>query len=533
MTPGLARGPPFPAKAKKNAIVAIASVERPSVPRVVGECDIDVAALGQVQGAKGHAVRGHHWDGDEIWTWSQGGRAGINPPDEIEGWDLDSGVEVLENGLEDLSAEDHEDEGGVLLDKKDNQALSRTLHNQFVDGEDASPFEKLNTEEKNMTTKGRSDLENTEVHLAQVTTEIDEAFMNAFLYGVHRQRNDKEDSHRNLKFPVPQSLFMSNLVLPYLPIWTPAQATALQIKKTSWKNAKKFIKALDKQKLLKSKDRDGGETVVVDIDFDSPSVQSFVPYKLPRMDTRGADGNIGGRATDAGSPSADQSVGQRLSKLTLFRPKEQLSQFFEDSNASVKQLYLSSELRSITTSYIESENLVSATNKRLVNLNPILANAVFDGKSRIDSEVLAKGTVPRDALIDRILESCAPFWAILRNEETRETVKAKAGHVPKIQLTYETRSGNKTVTKISGVEVFHISPQPLADELQKTCASSTSISQLAGSSPKSPIQEILVQGPQQDAVLKALEKRGVQKQWIEIVNKTKGRKKHQLGKGEA
>lgn len=365
-------------------------------------------------------------------------------------------------------------------------------------------------------------------------TEIDEAFLNAFRYGVHRQRNNKKaDSNRNVKFPVSQSLFISNLVLPNLPIWTPAQATAFQIKKTSWKNAKKFIKALDKQKLLKSKDRDGGETVVVGIDFDSPAFQSFVPYKLPRKDTTGADGSGGGgNATDLGNSSVDHSVGQRLTKLNLFRPKEQLSQVFEGSNASLKQLYLSSELRPIIASYIESENLVSATNKRLVNLNPILANAVFDGKSRIDSEVLAKGTVPRDALIDRILESCAPFWAILRNEETREDVKARAGHAPKIQLTYETRSGNKTVTKISGVEVFHIPPQPLADELQKSCASSTSVSQLAGSSPKSPVQEIIVQGPQQDAVLKAMEKRGVHRQWIEIVNKTKGRKKHQAGIGE-
>lgn len=226
------------------------------------------------------------------------------------------------------------------------------------------------------------------------------------------------------------------------------------------------------------------------------------------------------------SSSGDDSIGQRLSKLILFRPKEQLSEAFEATNASVKHLYLSTELRSIITSYINSEGLVSATNTRFVKLNPFLANAVFDGQSSIDSEILAKGVVPRDALIDRILESCLPFWAILRNEETRETVKAKAGHVPKIHLTYETRSGNKTVTKISGVEAFHISPQFLADELQKTCASSTSVNQLAGSSPKNPVQEIMVQGPQKDAVFKAFENRGVHKQWIEVLNKRKGRNKN-------
>lgn len=283
---------------------------------------------------------------------------------------------------------------------------------------------------------------------------------------------------------------------------------------------------MDKQKILRSKDRDGGETVVLDIDFDVPSIESFVPYKLPKKESAGAEtGGGGAGAAIVASSSGDNSIGQRLSKLILFRPKEQLSQVFEVSNANIKHLYLSTELRSIVTSYIESEDLVSATKKRFVKLNPVLANAVFDGQSSLDGEILEKGVVPRDALIDRILESCNPFWAILRNDETRETVKAKAGHAPKIYLTYETRSGNKTVTKISGVEAFRISPQPLADELQKVCASSTSVNQLAGSSPKNPVQEIMVQGPQKDAVFKALEKRGVPKQWIEVLNKTKGRNK--------
>ena len=104
-------------------------------------------------------------------------------------------------------------------------------------------------------------------------------------------------------------------------------------------------------------------------------------------------------------------------------------------------------------------------------------------------------------------------------------MKARSGNAPKIQITLETRSGNKTVTKLSGVEVFHINPQSLAEELQKACASSTSVGHLTGSSPKNPVQEIMVQGPQKDAVMKALEKRGVNRHWVEIMDKTKGKKK--------
>ena len=121
--------------------------------------------------------------------------------------------------------------------------------------------------------------------------------------------------------------------------------------------------------------------------------------------------------------------------------------------------------------------------------------------------------------------NCSPFWAILRGDETIEQVKARAGPPPSLQIVLETRSGNKTVTRVSGVEVYHISPTGLAEELQKSCASSTSVGQLVGSSPKTPIMEVLVQGPQSAAVIKALEKRGVHRQWIEVVDKTKGKKR--------
>lgn len=316
-------------------------------------------------------------------------------------------------------------------------------------------------------------------------------------------------------------------MLPFLPITNSSQAASLQIKKTSWKTARKFIKALDKAKIAKSKDRDGGECVMLEIDFDHAQVTSFKPYKLPKKDTPGADSGGGGagKATGADSSPNDDSIGQQLKLINLLRPKSQLAPIFEASNADARALYLPSELRPIVTSYIDTENLVSETNKRLIKIDPILANAVFDNSTPLDREVLTKGTVPRDVLIERIISSCSPFWILLHNAETRETARAKAGHSPKIHITLETRSGNKTVTKLSGVEAFHINPHPLAEELQKACAGSASVNQLVGSSPKKPVLEIVVQGPQRDAVVRALEKRGVSRQWVEVLDKTKGKKK--------
>ena len=509
MIPGLARGPPFPAKAVKNATVAVASLEKPSVPMVVGTCEIDVKALSQVQGVKGRAVSSIHWDGDEIWAWSQSGKLGGSAPEHIEGWDDRGDVGALSQAIRDMHLEDSDierEDGGVALNVDPDHPQPRNERNLHADGEETEAFEKISVDHKEMSTK-----------------DVDACFRNAFLFAIYeQQRGHKDDRNHGLSFPIPQSLFISNLVLPYLPTLTTEDSNALQIKKTSWKNARKFIKALEKEKLLKSKDRNGGETVVQDIDFNDPAITNFIPYKLPKKDVVKAEASdVNGNA----NAPADISIGQTLQRLSLLKPKEKLAPLFQSGSTASRTLYLPTELRPLISAYLEAENLISSTNKRLVNLNPFLANAVFDTPSSLDREVLAKGSVPRDALLDRIIQSCTIYTAVLRNDDTRADAKPKAGPAPSIKILLETRSGNKTVTKVSGVEAFYISPQLLADDLQKTCASSTSVGQLVGSSPKSPVMEIMVQGPQKEAVVKALERRGVHRLWIEVLDKTKGKKR--------
>ncbi|TIA53353.1 hypothetical protein D6C77_08155 [Aureobasidium pullulans] len=507
MTPGLANGPPFNQKATKGAVVAIASLEQPSVPVAVGACLIDISSLGAVQGSRGHAVQTMHWAGDEIWSYSNSNKAGLNPPESIQGWLASKGDEekLVEQAADLDIDDDDEDQGGVNLDKSpaDRPDPSEGL------GEDASADDGLieKVEIKDMTTK-----------------EIDDAFRKAFLYGVyHYKETNSNQSNFGLEYPLTQSFVMSNLVQPFLPAYTPEQANSLQIKKSSYKNIKKFIKSLDKAKIVKTKERDQHETIILDVDFNDASIQNFTPYRLPKKET--AAGTALGRGNKATSEldTSDASIGQKLEKLQYYKLKERMLPLFESAGATSHSLFTAAELKPLITSYIESENLVNAKNKRLVTLNPTLANAVFDGSTSLDKEVLAKGSVPRDALIDRVLQASTPHYAIIRNNDP--TTKPKSGAAPKIKITLETRSGNKTVTKISGVEVYFIPPQALADELRKMCAGSSSVEQLHGSSPKAPVMEIMIQGPQKDAVLKALDKRGVRPAWVEFVDKTKGKKK--------
>lgn len=158
MTPGLSRGPPFPSRATKGSIVAIASLERPSVPEVVGVCEIDVASLQKVQGAKGHAVRGQHWTRDELWAWSQGGKSGGNVPDAIEGWDTSYSASIPDDKVKNLTIKELSDdgeEGGVLLSQTTEDNTMGKRHNSFVEGEEAAPLEEAKLKGKEFSTKGK------------------------------------------------------------------------------------------------------------------------------------------------------------------------------------------------------------------------------------------------------------------------------------------------------------------------------------------------------------------------------------------
>lgn len=102
-------------------------------------------------------------------------------------------------------------------------------------------------------------------------------------------------------------------------------------------------------------------------------------------------------------------------------------------------------------------------------------------------------------------------------------VKAVAGQPPKITITVEHKRG-KVMTRIVGVERFGIDPVGLGEELRVLCASSASVASVVGSSPKNPVMEVMVQGPQEKTVRARLEERGVPGRCIVCVE-GKGKKK--------
>lgn len=494
MIPGLfkEKATSWDPRATTGAVVAVAGISKDTVPMWVGTCETDVSKLGDdLRGHKGVAVKGLHWAGDELWTWKPVGSGGQKTPDHLDGWKgLTQDVANAVSGITLKEGDVLEDDGGAPLEKvSDDRGLRR---------EDLAE----EVEEQEPTTK-----------------EVDDAFHQAFLYAVHKAKSNGSAPPYGFDFPIQPSLLISNMIQPNLRV----QNQHYNIKKTSWKNAKKFIKHLDKSKLLKSKDRNGGETVILDIDFDDVQVTSFRPYPLPKPKASNASASQEQAQTSSVS-SSDPSVGQRITIKTVYRASSKLVPMLLPSKT---EFYNAQQISSALKSYIEQHPELGGQGTASIKLDPFIANSILGSNpSPEDNRAIAAGRIAKGSLQKRVLEDshlCQPFHIIARSAAALEA-KPKAGPAPKIHIAIEKRTGTKVVTKIWNLEPFSIDPQLLAPELQKKCAGSASAGQLTGGKPG--LLEVVVQGDQHKVLVSdVLPKRGIDPKWVDFVDKTKSKKK--------
>lgn len=258
---------------------------------------------------------------------------------------------------------------------------------------------------------------------------------------------------------------------------------------------------------------------MIDIDWNDDRIKGFVPYKLP----------IPAPAAASSSTSTTSSGGATgpLKVLDLYKPTPKLFPILDAINANPKQIYPPTDLKSLFSTYLAQETTPHPTNRRLVTLNPLLANTLLSpSTSPEDRASLSSNSAKRDHLTQSFLALCSPYYAVLKPGETYPSggVKAAAGQPPKITITVEHKRG-KVMTRIVGVERFGIDPGALGEELRVLCASSASVAAVTGCSPKNPLMEVMVQGPQGGSVRARLEAKGVPGRCIVCVDGKGGGKK--------
>ena len=200
------------------------------------------------------------------------------------------------------------------------------------------------------------------------------------------------------------------------------------------------------------------------------------------------------------------------------------SEILANRKTRTKDFYTSAEVKAIMGKYLEKENLISTTNKRVVKTDLNISSILLNPNLPEDREALRTGVTKRDYLGEKLLKACSPYYRVL-HPSADESSKPKSGAPPKVSIIMESRQGKKTVTKVSGLEPFGIDAKSAAEVLQRACAGSASVGLLNGSSPKTPVMEIVLQGSHKKAVVEFLEKKGVLGKLVVVSDKTGGKKK--------
>ncbi|KAK9475052.1 uncharacterized protein V1510DRAFT_436142 [Dipodascopsis tothii] len=480
MLPGLI--PPFAPEAVRGRVVAIAAESARSVPLAVGVLDMDLKGVTRTVGTHGKAAFTVHSVGDELWEMAGGNTRLVVPATlDVSRPAAATGDPVPAEALAELSVAD------AAADAAAATAASVSASVPAAVSADVSAAASADVS---------TDAADEPAADEPSTDDIDECFRRALLLTIH---NTDSGLNGDITLPITSSSLISAYILPRLPSTHPA----VQLKKTSWKKAGKFLKAMEREGLVRLKDKAGDVLVTAMTARAHPAFAEFRVYRPPKPRTAG-----GPAETAAGAAALGLQVSE------LFQPRDKAGPVFSAVGEDPRALYSGAELRDVLTRYFEAEGLVEADNPRNVRLDPVLAHL-------LSATATGRASVPRDQLVERFREACQPMHKIVRGHEDAAAVRAARGPLPHVQVAVALKQGHK-VTRVSGLEAFKLDPAELAEELRVECASSTTVGKVT---PSSKLHEVVVQGPQAKAVVRVLGRHGVRPAWIDETDATSKKKK--------
>lgn len=446
--------PPFSEKITKGGIVGVADTKDPYLVKAIGRSNYKLSEFERTIGTTGVAVTVYHTNDDMLFRLA---KKKIRAPEEL---DLEIKFKEEEKGEEEEVKEETVPEA--------TESISET-------------------QEK--TIKEDGEVEELAEEVDQLTVEDIDHFFRRSLYQTLTQTT--------LQFPLPASVFMNHINDNLA-----ADHSSIQIKKTSWKKAAKYLKTMEKEGFLKLKGKGDDITVVSAINKDSnETLKNFVPYKIKK------------KAAPVKSSKNDKvSSGLILEKW--YKPTSPLRQVFNDLDLVFAQYYSPAEVKDILNKYIAKHNLVNERNKKTVILDDVLFSITPKSEKIIG----------RDQILDPFLKKFSEFYKIVNPNEQQDNSSAPIrGSVPSVQIITETKIGRKLITRTSNFEPFGVNATDFANELKIKCSGSTTIGQNV-QNPK--LTEVTVQGPHGKIVVDLLTKKyGLNPNWVKFDDKSKPKKK--------
>ncbi|KAH3688379.1 hypothetical protein WICPIJ_000636 [Wickerhamomyces pijperi] len=463
--------PPFDARINQGSIVGVADTKDVHLIKAVGFSNYRLSEFERTIGTTGVAVSVLHTFDDMLFKLGEKTGKKIRAPES-----LDMEMKLKEEEVQQVDASDEAEPATAALDDlsiEDKEGkLDQTEEPEQADSDDE----------------------------VQLTTEdIDHIFRRA-LYQTLVQPSSP------LKLPLPASEFM-NHINDNLP---DANHPSIQMKKTSWKKAAKYLKVMEKDGFLKLKGKGDVITVVSAVTKESnDTLKNFVPYKIKK---KAAASTSGTTAKD------DKKANKGLILEKWYKATSPIRQVFNDVDMSYVDYYSPAQVKEILNKYIAKNELINEKNKKTIILDDLLYS-LLNKNNKPDSRVLG-----RDQVLEPFLSKFSEFYRLIDPKETsNESVPIIRGSVPTVQIITETKIGRKLITRTSNFEPFGINATLFANELKVKCSGSTTV----GPNVQNPkLTEVTVQGPHGKIVMDLLTKKyGLNVNWIKFEDKSKGKKK--------
>ncbi|EMD35171.1 hypothetical protein CERSUDRAFT_97094 [Gelatoporia subvermispora B] len=319
-------------------------------------------------------------------------------------------------------------------------------------------------------------------------------------------------------FPISASTFWSSYVLPARPVYVQladggsADASAVDVKQSTHKSVKAFLKASQKEGLIKLKDAKGGDVMVTGVSAQHPAVAGHKSHRTVKdVETRREKVEDRERK----EREAKEKRKEEIQIAELYKPLGNTVPWFVAAEKDTSEFYTVSDVKTIFNAYVTTKQLVNPRDQQYINVGEDTELRIaVTGKNEDPPEFLK-----REEVLSRIRHNMQSWYEIRANGQD---VVRKKGQLKPVSVVVKIRQGRKACTLVTGFEPYKLDAQDLAEELRKLCASSTSVSPVQG---KPADMEIMVQGKQIAAVTELLVSKGLPKNWIEGADMTADKKK--------
>ncbi|KAI0830089.1 eukaryotic translation initiation factor SUI1 family protein [Trametes gibbosa] len=317
-------------------------------------------------------------------------------------------------------------------------------------------------------------------------------------------------------FPMSASTFWSTYILPARPAYALdmyglPDASPIDVKHSTYKNVKTFLKTSAKDGLIKLKETKS-DIMVTAV---SPKHADVLKHRSHRT-TGDLDAKVKKAETreQKEREAAEKRKGE-IQVAELWKPLGSTVPLFVAAEKETSELYSIADIKTMLNDYISSRRLINANDQQYINVG---SDQALAGAVSVKGEETPE-FMKRDELLKRVRAHMQTWHEV--SADGKDVVRKK-GELKPISVVVKIRQGRKACTLLSGFEPFGLEAEELAEELRKTCASSTAVTPIPG---KPNSLEVMIQGKQINAVTDLLLARGVPKRWIESADLSIAKKK--------